>query len=138
MPLCFLEAPEGIQPAAKTVMMQNAHAALAEAYPFLDDHRIYLREYRAENVCQDGKLNAESPRIVFFIEGPPLGDARVRGKMVAKVTAALADGYRGLTKTDAIAVLVNEYPIENVGFGGRLQSENPDDANALIDLAKRG
>jgi hypothetical protein len=46
MPLCFLEAPEGIKPAAKTVMMQNAHAALAGAYPFLDELRIYLREYR--------------------------------------------------------------------------------------------
>jgi hypothetical protein len=50
MPLCFLEAPEGIMPAAKTVMMQDAHAALAEAYPFLDDLRIYLREYRAKHV----------------------------------------------------------------------------------------
>jgi hypothetical protein len=42
-------------------MMQRAHVALAEAYPFPDDDtRMYLREYRSENVSQDGKLNAES------------------------------------------------------------------------------
>jgi phenylpyruvate tautomerase PptA (4-oxalocrotonate tautomerase family) len=136
MPLCFLEAPEGIEPAAKATMMQRAHVALAAAYPFLDDNRIYLREYRSENVSQDGKLNAESPRIVFFVEGPPLGSAAARKKMVEEVTAALAEGYRGLTKEDAIVILVNEYPIENVGFGGRLQSENPADAEALKTIAK--
>lgn len=98
MPLCFLEAPEGIKPTAKATMMQKAHNALAEAYPFLDDFRIYLREYRPENVSQDGKLNAESPRIVFFVEGPPLGSATARKKMVEEVTAALAEGYRGSRK----------------------------------------
>lgn len=136
MPLCFLEAPVGIKPAAKATMARKAHAALSEAYPVLDDFRIYVREYRAENVAQDGRFNTESPRIVFFVEGPPLGSATVRKRMVENVTAALAEGYRGLTNEDAIVILVNEYPIENVGFGGRLQSENPADAEALREIRK--
>jgi phenylpyruvate tautomerase PptA (4-oxalocrotonate tautomerase family) len=137
MPLCFLEAPEGIEPAAKATMMQRATVALEEAYPFPDDDiRIYLREYRSENVSLNGKLNAESPRIAFFVEGPPLGSATTKKKMVEEVTAAIAEGYRGLTREDQIAILVNEYPIENVGFGGRLQSENPGDAEALKNMAK--
>jgi phenylpyruvate tautomerase PptA (4-oxalocrotonate tautomerase family) len=70
------------------------------------------------------------------VEGPPLGSATTKKKMVEEVTAAIAEGYRGLTREDQIAILVNEYPIENVGFGGRLQSENPADAEALKNIAK--
>jgi phenylpyruvate tautomerase PptA (4-oxalocrotonate tautomerase family) len=70
------------------------------------------------------------------VEGPPLGSAIARKKMVEEVTAAIAEGYRGLTKEDAIVILVNEYPIENVGFGDRLQSENPADAEAQKNIAK--
>jgi hypothetical protein len=137
MPISFLEAPRGISRAAKEQMFQDVLAALDEAYR-LDDNRIYLREYSAEsvgqNVAQNGSEEAESPRIIIFIEGPPLRKLEVKRSMVEKIYAALARGYEGLTDLSKMAIFINEYPIHNAAFGGRLQSENPDDAEALMSL----
>jgi hypothetical protein len=62
MPLCFLEAPEGIESNAKATMMQKAHVALAEAYPFPDDDtRIYLTLTITSRFAADHFLR-ETPR----------------------------------------------------------------------------
>ena len=47
--------------------MEKTTAALNEAYP-IPDVRIFLREYDAENVGQDGQLQSEPVRPVCFIE----------------------------------------------------------------------
>jgi hypothetical protein len=41
--------------------------ALSEAYPFPDDHRIFLREWALDSVSQNGLLGSEPMRPVFQV-----------------------------------------------------------------------
>jgi phenylpyruvate tautomerase PptA (4-oxalocrotonate tautomerase family) len=63
MPVIFIEAPPGIRPDAKKSLMQKITAAVDDAY-HIGDTLIFLREYPAENVAMDGKLQSDSPRIL--------------------------------------------------------------------------
>ena len=63
MPVVFIEAPPGIRTEAKTRMVEKITAAIDEAYQ-IGDTLIFLREYAAENVAMDGKLQSENPKIL--------------------------------------------------------------------------
>jgi phenylpyruvate tautomerase PptA (4-oxalocrotonate tautomerase family) len=63
MPVLFIEAPPGIRPEAKRKMVQKLTEAIDEAY-HIGDTLIFLREYPAENVALDGKLQSENPKIL--------------------------------------------------------------------------
>ena len=63
MPVLFIEAPPGIRPDAKRKMMEKITAAIDEAY-HIGDTLVFLREYPAENVAMDGKLQSENPKIL--------------------------------------------------------------------------
>jgi phenylpyruvate tautomerase PptA (4-oxalocrotonate tautomerase family) len=133
MPTVIIEAPTGVRRDAKKRMMEKTTAALNEAYP-VPDVRIFLREYQAENVGQDGQLESEPVRPVCFIEAPQLRSLDARRKLVDKVNAAIADAYEGIANTREILILHNEYPLENAGWAGRLQSDNPEVVAAMRKL----
>jgi hypothetical protein len=63
MPVLFIEAPPGIRPEKKRVMMQKITEAIDEAY-HIGDTLIFLREYSAENVAMDGHIQSENPKIL--------------------------------------------------------------------------
>ena len=63
MPVLFIEAPQGIRPDAKKKMVERLTAAIDEAYR-IGDTLIFLREYPAENVSMDGRLQSENPKIL--------------------------------------------------------------------------
>jgi phenylpyruvate tautomerase PptA (4-oxalocrotonate tautomerase family) len=63
MPVLFVEAPPGIRPEAKRKMVQRLTEAIDEAY-HIGDTLIFLREYSAENVAMDGRLQSENPKIL--------------------------------------------------------------------------
>jgi len=63
MPVLFIEAPPGIRPEAKKMMVQKLTEAIDEAY-HIGDTLIFLREYPTENVALDGKLQSENPKIL--------------------------------------------------------------------------
>jgi len=63
MPVVFIEAPPGIRPEAKTRMVEKITGAIDEAY-HIGDTLIFLREYPAENVAMDGKLQSENPKVL--------------------------------------------------------------------------
>ena len=65
---------------------------------------------------------------------PQLGSLEAKWKMVAKVNAAIADACQGITSTKEIMVFLDEYPLENVGWAGRLQSDRPEVVAALGPL----
>ncbi len=62
MPVLFIEAPPGIRPEKKRVMMQKITEAVDEAYHI--DTLIFLREYPAENVSMDGRIQSENPKVL--------------------------------------------------------------------------
>ena len=61
MPVLFIEAPPGIRPEKKRVMMQKITEAVDEAYD-IGDTLIFLREYPVENVAMDGRIQSENPK----------------------------------------------------------------------------
>ena len=63
MPVVFIEAPPGIKPETKKQMVQKITAAIDDAY-HIGDTLIFLREYPAENVAIDGRLQSENPKIL--------------------------------------------------------------------------
>jgi len=63
MPVLFIEAPPGIRPEKKRVMMQKITEAVDEAY-HIGDTLIFLREHAAENVAMDGRIQSENPKIL--------------------------------------------------------------------------
>jgi phenylpyruvate tautomerase PptA (4-oxalocrotonate tautomerase family) len=133
MPVCLIEAPAGIRSDAKKRLVERTTAALDEAY-HVPDVRIFLREYLLENVAQDGRLNSEPVRPVCFIEAPQLRSIAAKRKMIESINAAVADAYRDLANVREILILHNEYPLENAGWAGRLQSDNPEVVQAMKKL----
>jgi len=63
MPVIFIEAPPGIRPQAKKTLMEKITTAVDEAY-HIGDTLIFLREYPAENVAMDGRLQSDNPKIL--------------------------------------------------------------------------
>src|SRR5215831_14749232 len=124
MPDCFLEVPTGIPADAKKKLVQKITAALNETWP-IPDVRVFFREYQAENVAQDGRLQAEPVRPVCFLNVPLLRSLDAKRKLTEKLHAAFMIFY-------------NLYPLENVSVGGRLQSDNPQAVEGLLQLNGTG
>jgi hypothetical protein len=133
MPQFFIEAPEGIRPDAKRTLMEEITSAIDAAYQ-IPDVRVWLREYPAENVAQDGRINAEPVRPVCFLEAPELDSLDARRTMAKKILSAMADAYAGIANTEETLILMNQYPLESAGFAGRLQSDNPEIVEAIRQL----
>jgi len=133
MPQFFVEAPVGIRDDAKRTMMQDITAAIDEAY-HIPDVRIWLREYQADNVAQDGRVGAEAIRPVCFLEAPQLSSIDAKRKMAEKILIAVGQAYDGIANTAETLILMNHYPLENAGFAGRLQSDDPQLVEAMKQL----
>ncbi|MDT7738403.1 MAG: hypothetical protein QOK09_1772 [Mycobacterium sp.] len=133
MPQFFFEAPKGIRDDAKRTMMRDITAAIDEAY-HIPDVRIWLREYQADNVAQDGRLGAEAIRPVCFLEAPELSSLDAKRKMAEKILTAVGQAYDGIANTAETLILMNHYPLENAGFAGRLQSDDPQLVEAMKQL----
>lgn len=63
MPVLFIEAPPGIRPEKKRVLMRKLTEAIDEAY-HIGDTLIFLREYATDNVAMDGGIQSENPKIL--------------------------------------------------------------------------
>ena len=133
MPVFTIDAPAGASQDAKRTMMTEITEALDEAWP-IPDTRGWLREYPADNVSQDGRIGAEPIRPVCSLEAPELASLGVKRKLVQKVESAIAAAYQGLAHTGEVLVLVNHYPLENVGWRQSLQSDNPEIVAAIAQL----
>ncbi|MDT7768403.1 MAG: hypothetical protein QOI30_1401 [Mycobacterium sp.] len=133
MPQFFVEAPTGIRDDAKRALMKDVTAAIDEAY-HIPDVRIWLREYQADNVAQDGRLGAEAIRPVCFLEAPELSSLDAKRKMAERILTAVGQAYDGIANTAETLILMNHYPLENAGFAGRLQADDPRLVEAMKQL----
>lgn len=133
MPQFLIEAPTGIEPGAKRAMMAEITAAIDDAYR-IPDVRIWLREYPSDNVAQDGRIAAEPVRPLCFLEAPELANLDAKRQMADRIHAAIATAYGSIANIDETLILMNHYPLENAGWAGRLQSDNPQIVEAVKAL----
>jgi hypothetical protein len=124
MPVCFLEVPTGASIDVKKKPVQKFTAALNETWP-IPDVRVFFREYAAENVAQDGRVQSEPVRAACFLNVPLLRSLEAKRKLTEKLQAAFAEAYEGIANTAEFMVFYNLYSLENAAVGGRLQSDNP-------------
>jgi hypothetical protein len=67
MPICFIEAPPGIRSEAKRTMMEKITTPSTK--PTTSGITlIFLREYPAENVAMDRRLQFENPKILWALK----------------------------------------------------------------------
>ena len=133
MPVFTIDAPAGASQDAKRTMMKEITEALDEAWP-IPDTRGWLREYPAENVSQDGHVQAEPVRPVCSLEAPELVNLDVKRRLVQKIESAIAAAYQGIANTEEVLVLLNHYPLENVGWQQSLQSDKPEIVDAIAQI----
>jgi hypothetical protein len=133
MPVFTIDAPLGASGSAKQKMMKEIHDALDEAYHF-PDTRGWLREYPAENVSQDGRVLAEQVRPVCSLEVPELDNLDAKRKLVQKIESAIGGAYDGVANIDEVLVLINHYPLHNVGWRQSLQSDKAEIVAAVEQL----
>jgi phenylpyruvate tautomerase PptA (4-oxalocrotonate tautomerase family) len=132
VPLLFLEAPTGLSREAKAELMAGLTKAVDKTYRF-PDTRVFLREYEAENVCQDGEVGT-ALKPVAFLEAPELTSVDAKRAMVIELQTVIAHFYADLADADQTLVLINQYPLENVGWLRQLQSDNPMIVDAVAAL----
>lgn len=137
MPVFTIDAPTGAGPAAKREMMKAIHDALDETYHF-PDTRGWLREYSTDNVSQDGRVQAEPVRPVCSLEVPELASLDAKRTLVKKIESAIGGAYTGIANVDEILVLINHYPLRNVGWRQSLQSDKPEIVAAIEQLNGSG
>jgi phenylpyruvate tautomerase PptA (4-oxalocrotonate tautomerase family) len=125
MPVFTVDVPVGAPPAAKQKLLKEITEALDEAYR-VPDTRGWLREYPVENASQDGRVGAEPVRPVCSLEAPQLFKLDTKRNLVQKIESAITGAYRGIANTDEVLVLINEYPLHNVGWRASLQSDKPE------------
>jgi hypothetical protein len=123
MPVCFIEAPQGLSHEGKKKLLENAGRILHEAFQ-REDERVFLHEYPLENTSQDGK-HASEIRPVCRVEVPAIPIER-RRKFVEAMNAAVQEAYG----TQESLIFVSAWPLENVANGGRLIQD-------LADIASR-
>ena len=134
MPMIFVEGPPGLSDAAKKKMVEDVTRAADEAYR-VPDVRVWLREYAPDSYAQDGALGA-AVRPIAVLEVPELGSIEAKQTLVARLNAALAAAYDGIADTNEIMVFLNGYPLDQVGWAGRMQSDRPEMVRAAKRLAE--
>lgn len=120
MPIAYLDVPTGVDLNRKRELVKAIYEALQEAYPFPDDHRIFLREWPLDSVSQNGLLGSEPARPVFLIHGPQGANIDAKRKMLKKINAAVADAYH----LPEFMIFMHEYPLDLVAHDGGLLADN--------------
>jgi hypothetical protein len=120
MPIAYLDVPTGINSDRKRDLMKALYEALNEAYPVPDDHRVFLREWSANDVSQNGILPAEPFRPVFVIHGPQGATVDAKRSMLKKINAAVADAY----KLPDFMIFMHEYSLDLVAHEGGLLADD--------------
>jgi hypothetical protein len=120
MPIAYLDVPAAVEFSGKKELVKALYEALREAYPFPDDHRIFLREWPLDSVSQNGLLGSEPARPVFLIHGPQGVNADAKRTMLKKINTAVADAYH----LPDFMIFMHEYPLDLVAHEGGLLADD--------------
>jgi hypothetical protein len=65
---------------------------------------------------------------------PELASLDAKRKLVQKIEGAISEAYTGVANFDEVLVLINHYPLRNVGWRHSLQSDKPEIVAAVDQL----
>lgn len=129
MPIGYLDVPHGADYLTKKTLVRAMYEALTEAYPFPDDHRIFVREWPLESVSLNGDLGSEEMRPVLVIHVPVNADIDAKRSMLTGLNKAVAEAY-GLPE---FAIFLHEHTLDTVVINGAILA---DDAERVREQAE--
>lgn len=121
MPICYLDVPTGLDLSGKEELVKAMYEALHDAYPFPDDHRIFLREWPLDSVSQNGLVGSEPARPVLLVHAPQGVDPDAKRKMLRRINAAVAGAYPGLPD---FMTFIHEHSLDLVAHEGNVHADN--------------
>ena len=65
-------------------------------------------------------------RPVCSVRDAELASLDAERKLVQKIEGAIGEAYTGVANVDEVLVLINHYPLRNVGWRHSLQSDKPE------------
>jgi hypothetical protein len=68
------------------------------------------------------------------LEAPELNNLDAKRKLVQKIEGAIGGAYAGVANVDEVLVLINHYPLRDVGWRQSLQSDKPEIVAAVDQL----
>lgn len=129
MPIGYLDVPTGADVDRKRDLVKAIYEALHEAWPFPEDHRIFLNEWPLDTVSQNGLLGSEPARPVLILHIPEGANVEVKRKVMKKIDAAVARAYQ----LPDFMIFIQEYPLDLVAHEGGLLA---DDQQRVEDQTK--
>jgi phenylpyruvate tautomerase PptA (4-oxalocrotonate tautomerase family) len=134
MPVAYLDLPSGLGTEPKRNLVKEVAEALHHAYK-IEDTRVFLREWAAEQYSTDGQLGRPLRPICTFAVPPGL-PAEGKRALVKRVSTAIAEACslpRGEVplpsgkRINTIWVLsfFSEYPLERAALDDLMAFENP-------------
>lgn len=129
MPIGYLDVPTGADVDRKRDLVKAIYEALHEAWPFPEDHRIFLNEWPLDTVSQNGLLGSEPARPVLILHIPEGANVEVKRKVMKKINAAVARAYQ----LPDFMIFIQEYPLDLVAHEGGLLA---DDQQRVEDQTK--
>jgi hypothetical protein len=120
MPIAYLDVPSGANLDQKTTLMKSLYEALHEAYPFPDDHRVFLREWPLGNVSQNGCIGMEPSRPVMLVHAPQGVNLDAKRRMLKMLHAAVAAAFN----LPDFMIFIHEHPLDLVAHDGNLLADD--------------
>ena len=68
------------------------------------------------------------------LEAPELTNLDIKRRLVRKIESAIAAAYDGVANTEEVLVLINHYPLENVGWQQSLPTDKPEIVAAIAQI----
>jgi phenylpyruvate tautomerase PptA (4-oxalocrotonate tautomerase family) len=122
MPMLFIDGPTGLAPEARKTLIEDATAAMVEAY-HRPDVRIFFRNYPPQDIAIEGRQGGLKMRPICTLQVPQERDLGVKRRLIDRLNTAMTAAYRGIADVEEVMVFLNEYPLEQVGWAGRLAAD---------------
>jgi phenylpyruvate tautomerase PptA (4-oxalocrotonate tautomerase family) len=135
MPVAYVDVPPGLSEAAKKKVFTELHDAIHEAWP-IPDTRVMIREWPNLAVSLDGRIENVPMRPIVTLAVPPGLPVAGKRKVIKRISDVLGEiCHREVEevrlpsgtkfRTNWVLTFFWELPLDQVGLGDILASENP-------------
>jgi len=135
MPVAYIDIPTGVNDGAKTKIFKEVYEAIHDAWP-IPDTRVLIREWPAEAVSQDGRIENVPMRPICTLAVPPDLDLDAKHSLIRQISNTIGEACGRETEeihlpsgttmyNNWVLTFFWELPLDKVALGDILAAENP-------------
>ena len=135
MPVAYIDIPSGMSDSAKTKILKELYEAIHDAWP-IPDTRVLIREWPAEAVSQDGRIENVPMRPICTLAVPPDLDLDAKHSLIRQISNTIGEACGWETEeihlpsgttmyNNWVLTFFWELPLDKVALGDILAAENP-------------